>query len=162
MCLFHISLLTDMLHTFLLDLLFFKWIKNKIARYDYSFYQMNQQKLHLLNQAFVALVPKKEDPQSIVDYRPISLIHSFAKILSKLMANRLGPKLHELISINQTVFIMTRCIYDNFVYVQQVIKDLHKKKTPSLFIKLDISKAFDTVNWPYLLSTMASLRFGTR
>jgi hypothetical protein len=148
MCLFHISLLTDMLHTFLLDLLFFKWIKNKIARYDYSFYQMNQQKLHLLNQAFVVLIPKKEDPQSIVDYRPISLIHSFAKILSKLMANRLGPKLHELISINQTAFIMTRCIYDNFVYVQQVIKDLHKKKTPSLFIKLDISKAFDTVNCP--------------
>jgi hypothetical protein len=94
----------------------------------------------------MVMVPKKEDPQSIVDYRPISLIYSFAKILSKLMANRLGPKLHELISINQTSFIKTRYIHDNFVYVQQVIKDLHKKKIPSLFIKLDISKVFDIVN----------------
>jgi hypothetical protein len=43
-----------------------------------------------------------------------------------------------------------------------VIKDLHKRKNPSLFIKLDIVKAFDTVNWPYLLSAMEHLGFGLR
>jgi hypothetical protein len=32
------------------------------------------------------------------------------------------------------------------MYVQEVIKDLDKRKIPALFIKLDISKAFDTVN----------------
>jgi hypothetical protein len=79
------------------------------------------------------------------DYRPISLIHSFAKIVSKLLSNRLGPKLHKLISINQSAFVKKRCIHDNFVYIQQVIKDLHKKKILALFIKLDISKALDTV-----------------
>jgi hypothetical protein len=46
------------------------------------------------------------------------------------------------------------------VYVQQVIKDLHKMKISSLFIKLDISKAFDIVNWPYLLSILTHLGFG--
>jgi hypothetical protein len=54
------------------------------------------------------------------------------------------------------------CIHDNFVYVQQVIKDLHKKKIPALFIKLDISKVFDIVSWPYLLDIMQFWGFGQR
>jgi predicted ribonuclease YlaK len=54
---------------------------------------------------------------------------------------------HEnLISINQTTFIKKRSIHDNFIYVQEVINMQHKRKVPSLFIKLDISKSFDTVN----------------
>jgi hypothetical protein len=105
---------------------------------------------------------KKQDPQCISDFRPISLTHSFAKIISKMLANRLGLELNKLISINQTTFIRKRCIHDNFMHVQQVVKDLHKRKIPSLFIKLDISKAFDTVNWPYLMSIMTYLGFGRR
>jgi hypothetical protein len=48
------------------------------------------------------------------------------------------------------------------MYVQQVIKDLHSKKVSNLFIKLDISKAFDTVNWSYILDIMSFLGFGPR
>jgi hypothetical protein len=128
----------------------------------HHFYSMNHQELQLLNQAFVVLVPKKEDPQSINDFRPISLTHSFSKIISKILANMLGPELHHLISINQTTFIKKRVIHGNFVFVQQVIKDLHKRKIPALFIKLDISKAFDTFCWPYLISIMDHLGFGLR
>jgi hypothetical protein len=120
---------------------------------------MNQQGLHLLNQAFVLLIPKRQDAIKVSDFRLISLIHSFAKILSKLLANRLGLELNHLISINQTAFIRKRCIQDKFVFVQQVIKDLYKKKIAALFIKLDISNAFDIVNWPYLLSIMQHLGF---
>jgi hypothetical protein len=126
------------------------------------FYMMNQQGLHFLNQAFVVLIPKKVSPMKISDYRPISLFHSFVKIISKLLANRVAPELDHLISLNQTAFIKKRCIHDNFVYVQQVIKELHKRKIPSLFIKLDISKAFDAMSWPYLLSIMTYLGFGQR
>jgi hypothetical protein len=61
------------------------------------------------------------------------------------LANKLAPELQQLISINQTTFIKKMVIHDNFVYVQQVIKELHKKKIPALFIKLDILKTFDTV-----------------
>jgi hypothetical protein len=82
------------------------------------FYQMNQQGLHYLNQAVVVLVPKKTNPQRVADYRPISLSHSFVKTISKLQANRLGPKLHHLVSSNQTTFIKSQCIHDNFVFVQ--------------------------------------------
>jgi hypothetical protein len=110
----------------------------------------------------VVLIPKKPNAEKINDLRPISLIHSFAKLISKMLANRLAPELGRLISYNQNAFIKQRCLHDNFVFVQQVIRDLHKKKIPALFIKLDISKAFDTVNWSYLIDIMPYLGFGPR
>jgi hypothetical protein len=76
---------------------------------------MNHQGLHPLNQAYVVLVPKKQNPLKVNDYRPISLIHSFSKIISKLMANRLAPELNHLVSLNQTDFIKSGSIHDNFV-----------------------------------------------
>jgi hypothetical protein len=46
------------------------------------------------------------------------------------------------------------------MHVQNLIKELHASKTPSLFLKLDISKAFDSVGWAYLLEVMRALGFG--
>jgi hypothetical protein len=103
-----------------------------------------------------------ECPQKVVDYRPINLIHSFAKIVSKILANRLGHELKHLISHNQTAFIQDRFIHDSFAYVQGVLKYLHKKHTPALFIKLDILKAFDIVSWPYLLDILQFQGFGPK
>jgi hypothetical protein len=49
------------------------------------------------------------------EFRPISLVHSFAKLVAKLLAIRLSPRMPELVSGNQSVFIRGRCIHDNFV-----------------------------------------------
>jgi hypothetical protein len=127
-----------------------------------QFYHLNHQGLHFLNQAFVVLIPKKDNPQRVTDFKLISLTHSIAKIVTKILANRLGPELDHLISINQASFIRKRCIHDNFVFVQQVIRQLHKKKDTTLFIKLDIAKAFDSVNWPFLIQVMTHLGLGQR
>jgi hypothetical protein len=69
------------------------------------FMSMYQQSLHLLNQAYVVLIPKISNPQRVSDFRPISLTHSFAKLVFKLLANRLDPELHHIISYSQTSFI---------------------------------------------------------
>jgi hypothetical protein len=69
------------------------------------FFSLNQQGLHLLNQAYIVLIPKKKCSQKNSEYKPISLIHSFAKIISKILANRLWPELDNLISTNHTAFI---------------------------------------------------------
>jgi hypothetical protein len=135
-------------------------IKQELMLAVNQFFSMNQQGLHLLNQAFIILIPKKPKPQRVSDFRPISLTHSFANIVTKILAKRLSPELHQLVSNNQTDFIKSRCIQDSFMYVQGVIRDLHKKKNHALFIKLNISKAFDTINWPYLLGVMSHLGFG--
>jgi hypothetical protein len=135
-------------------------IKDDIMVAVQQFFTSNQQGLHLLNQAYVVLIPKKSCPQRVSDFRLVSLTHSFAKLVYKILANRLGLELGNLVAVNQTAFIKKRCLHDNFIYVQQLVKDLHRKKMPALFIKLDISKVFDTVNWPYLLDILAHLGFG--
>ena len=62
---------------------------------------------------------------------------------------------------NQSAFTRGRCIHDNFMLVQQTIKVLHRRKISSLFLKLDISKAFDSVDWAFLLEILSHLGFGT-
>jgi len=52
----------------------------------------------LLNSAYITLLPKKDAAASIRDYRPISLVHSFAKLLTRLMANRLAGRLDQMIT----------------------------------------------------------------
>uniref|UniRef100_A0A0A9AE32 Reverse transcriptase domain-containing protein n=1 Tax=Arundo donax TaxID=35708 RepID=A0A0A9AE32_ARUDO len=121
--------------------------------------QGNPQKLWLLNSACMTLIPKKVDAVNAGDFRPISLVHSSAKLVTKILANRLAPHLNSLVSSNQNAFICGRCIHDNYMMVQQTIKLLQRRKVPNLFLKLDISKAFDSVSWS-LLEVLAHLGFG--
>ena len=54
----------------------------------------------------------------------------------------------------QSAFIKKRSIHDNFLYTQNLIKELHRAKIPSLVLKLDIAKAFDSVRWDYLMEVL--------
>lgn len=137
-------------------------IKEDLLKAVISFFNRNTLQLRDLNSTFICLLPKKDDANGAEHYRPISLIHSLSKIISKLLANRLAPELPELVSPNQSAFIRKRAIHDNFLYVQNMVKFLHKSKKQSLFFKVDIAKAFDTVCWPYLLEVMRYFGFGTR
>jgi hypothetical protein len=68
----------------------------------------NAHRLGLLNSAYLVLIPKKADALSARDFRPISLIHSFAKLATKLLANRLGPHLQKLVAASQSAFVKDR------------------------------------------------------
>jgi hypothetical protein len=57
------------------------------------FWHLNTRSLHLVNNAFMVLLPKKQDAVAIKDYMPIALIYYVGKLLSKVLANRLAPKL---------------------------------------------------------------------
>ena len=136
-------------------------IKSDLMAAILTLQQGDARKLWLLNSAYLTLIPKEEEAYLPTDYRPISLVHSFAKLVTKILANRLVPMLKELVATNQSAFVQGRCIHDNYMLVQQTIKLLHKKKVPSIFLKLDISKAFDSVSWSFLLEILQHLGFGT-
>ena len=116
-----------------------------------AFYNIDYRGFKCVNGALLTLIPKISDAQEAKDFRPISLIHSFPKILAKLLANRLSTKINDLVLCNQSAFIRGRYILDNFKYVQRSATLIKKKKIPKLLLKLDISKAFDTVSWQFLL-----------
>jgi hypothetical protein len=119
-----------------------------------SVYNLRCHDLNLLNKANIILLPKKEGAESISDFRPISLIHEIAKIIMKILALRLAPLTCHLISNCQSAFIKKRSIHDNFLYIRNLTRKFHRNKTPALLFKLDISKAFDSVQWDYLISLM--------
>ena len=79
-----------------------------------------------LNSAFITLLPKTEEANCAKDFRPISLVHSFAKLVTKLLANRLAGRLQQMVSPNQSAFIKGRFIQDNFMLVQQTARFLHQ------------------------------------
>ena len=112
--------------------LFFKmaWlvIKHDIMRAFQAILALDGQSFYLVNQAFMVLLRKKKDASSIGDYRPISLIHSFAKLLTKVLARHLAPHMKDLVQQNQSAFIRTRLIHENFKAVHLSAKLLHRKK----------------------------------
>ncbi|KAJ3672429.1 hypothetical protein LUZ60_007150 [Juncus effusus] len=80
--------------------------------------------------SFIALIPKKEGAIWAKDYRPISLISSVQKIISKTLANRLKTVISELILPNQLGFIEGREISDCFFYAREAIHTAHASNKP--------------------------------
>ena len=66
-----------------------------------------------INDAVIILIPKKNNPEYLKDFRPISLCNMIYKVISKFLVNRLRPLLDELISETQSAFIPGRLITDN-------------------------------------------------
>jgi hypothetical protein len=113
-----------------------------------------------LNSAYITLIPKKEEATHVNDFCHIGLVYSFAKLSTKLLANRLSIHLDVIVSHNQSAFVRGWSILDNFMLVQQTTKFLHQQKCARILLKLDITKAFVIVYWPFLLEVMQQLGFG--
>ena len=88
-------------------------IKADLVAVVNQFSTLHTANLHWLNSANIALIPKKEGAEEITDFRPISLIHAVAKIISKLMATRLAPLMNDVVPHAQSAFIKKRSIHDN-------------------------------------------------
>jgi hypothetical protein len=98
---------------------------------------------------YMVLLHRKEDATDITDFRPISLIHSFGKLIAKVLSNRLAPFMSRLVAPNQSAFIKGRAIHDNFRTVHLAAKLLHARRHPALLLKVDLAKAFDLASWPF-------------
>ncbi|PNX88269.1 ribonuclease H, partial [Trifolium pratense] len=113
-----------------------------------------------MNANKVVLIPKKENSDSIGHYRLIALANFKYKIISKILADRLAQILPSIISKEQTGFVKGRQIKDCICLTSEIINMLHKKSYGgNLAIKIDIAKAFDTIDWNFLLNVLKAFGF---
>ncbi|XP_042969044.1 uncharacterized protein LOC122301721 [Carya illinoinensis] len=103
----------------------------------------------------IVLIPKVDDPRGFSQFRPISLCSVVYKILSKVLVNRLEPIMKKIISNEQSAFIKGRSIFDNISIAQEMVQSMNKKvRGGNVMIKIDMAKAYDRVNWRFLLEVM--------
>ncbi|XP_062085573.1 uncharacterized protein LOC133791669 [Humulus lupulus] len=111
----------------------------------------------------MSLVPKIENPTRAVDYRPIACCSTLYKCISKLLCYRLAKVLPDLVYPNQGTFIQGRSIAHNVLICQDLIKNYRRSSiSPRCAIKIDISKAYDTIDWWFIEELLKSLCFLAR
>ncbi|KAL0457897.1 UNVERIFIED_CONTAM: putative mitochondrial protein [Sesamum latifolium] len=114
------------------------------------------------NHTHIVLIPKCKNPELLSQFWPISLCNVIYKIASKVIANRLKPILKQLISPNQSAFVPGRLITDNVLLAFEInhfIKNKRKGKISCMALKLDISKAYDKIEWIFLRKVLEKLGF---
>lgn len=115
-----------------------------------------------INYSFIVLIPKVKHLICPSDFRPISLCNMIYKLVSKVLSNRLKQILSLLISKNQSTFMLGRLITDNVITAYEALhsmKTRHKGRKGIMTIKLDISKEYDKLEWPFLKAMMRSMGF---
>ena len=112
-----------------------------------------------LNQTFITLIPKIPFLEEVSHFRPISLCNVVYKVIFKVLVNRLKPLMD---SPYQNAFIKWRNIYDNILISHEIIDTLRRengRKTSFGVLKIDMSKAYDRVNWTFLKAVLTVMKF---
>ncbi|XP_058765404.1 uncharacterized protein LOC131638877 [Vicia villosa] len=113
--------------------------------------------------SFLALILKGDNLQRVEDFRPICLVGSLYRLISKLLARRIRLVIGKLISSNQSAFIHGRQMMDGVVVLNEVIDYAKRKKKECLFLKVDFEKAYDCLSWDffrYLFGRMGFVQKG--
>ena len=116
--------------------------------------------LHKMNYTHIVLIPKINGPKHVADLRPIRLANVVFRIVSKVLANQLKQILPNVISESQSAFVPNQLITDNTTVAFEILHKMRNKrrgKKGQIVIKLDISKAYDYVEWRFLRSIMLKL-----
>ena len=96
------------------------------------------------------------------DLSPISLMGGLYKILSKVLANRIKRVMDKVISKFQNAFVEGRQILDVVLIANEIVDSTMRRKESGLVCKLDIEKAYDSINWDFLFQVMGRMGFGSQ
>lgn len=96
------------------------------------------------------------------DFRPISFIGCYYKIIAKILAEQVKRVICKLIGEVQNAFIEGRYILDGVLIANETVDFMKKKKKKCLMFKADFEKAYDSLNWRYLLDVMECMGFGEK
>jgi len=139
---------------------FWDILKDDVMRFIVEFHR-NERLTKGINNTFIALIPKIISPQRLNDFRPISLVGSMYKILSKVLANRLCSIMGSVISDSQSAFIKGRQILDGILVANEVVDEARKCSKELLLFKIDFEQAYDSIDWGYSDEVMKMMGFPT-
>lgn len=114
------------------------------------------------NTAHITVLPKPgKDPNICSSYRPISLLNLDMKLLSKIIATRIGKFLPDIVGPDQAGFMPEREAPDNVVKVMNFIHSLRGNSVGGLILSTDAEEAFDRVVWDYMFAVCKHVGFQT-
>ena len=118
--------------------------------------------LHLsARRGIISLIPKKgRDEKYFKNWRPIALLNTDYKILTKALAQRVKPYLSKLIHESQTGFVAGRHVLNNIRKILDLIDYAHQEQIDAILISLDFKKAFDRVERESLIDMLEYFNFG--
>lgn len=109
--------------------------------------------LRSINHTFITLILEVKSVQNMKDLRPIGLCNVLYKIISKVLTLWLQLHMNSLIDMEHSAFTRGRLISDNILFCHEIMHNLkHRKKRKNygMALKLDINKAYDSIEWGYL------------
>lgn len=117
----------------------------------------------LLNETLITLIPKVPNPETLSQFRPISLCNTLYKLIPKIVVNRLKPYLDDLISPNQCSFVAGRQGIDNVIITKEILHHFktRKSKNGAMIWKIDLEKAYDRISWDFLRNVLTELGLPT-
>ena len=111
------------------------------------------------NASFLALIPKVHGPQSLNEYRPISLIGSVHKIVAKVLSRRLKKVMPTIIDERQTAFVEGKHMLHSVLIANKVVNEAKRQNKSCLVFKVDYEMVYDFVCWEFLLYMMRRMGF---
>lgn len=110
------------------------------------------------NATNLVLIPKIPNASKMTDFRPISCLNTVYKVISKLLAGRLKAVLPSVINHSQSAFLPGRLLLENVLLATEIIQGYNKKDVaPSAMLKVDLRKAFDSVRWDFIITTLKAI-----
>jgi len=108
------------------------------------------------------LLKKGKDDMDLASYRPISLLNFDQKVITKVLSNRLGKHISTIVHPDQSGFIPGRFSFGNVRLLLNILYKERGKEASGAIISLDAQKAFDQIEWPFMLKALEHFGAGSR